>query len=94
MKKVVTQDDQPFDWVTPWLDESGCVWVYRGYGVFVLLPPDHEYARLRMRVLDENRLIRESEAKRLRTQLDIEAAWSNQRRMLEQLETLLGAICT
>ena len=80
-------------WAAPWLDESGCVWVYRGYGLWVLLPPDHEYVALRLRVLDNDRRKRESEAKRLRTLLDIEAAHAVRRRMAEQLEALVKAIC-
>jgi hypothetical protein len=81
------------EWVAPWLDASGCVWVYRGYGIFVLLPTDHEYAILRLRCLDRDRRLRESEARRLQTLLDIEKAHMGRRRMADQLEALLKEIC-
>lgn len=70
------KNDQPasphFEWERPWLDDTGYVWVYVGYGEWVLKPVDSADAKTRLSALNlMSPAARENEAHRLRHWLDV-----------------------
>ncbi len=75
-------------WDEPWLDrDTGMVWVYQGYGEYLLMPPEHKLAQLRLKVFEVPRY-KQIDKQRLTTFLTLRTARLERERKAGEITTI------
>lgn len=82
----VLEVSAPFDWQYPWRTAENRVWVYVGYGRWMMMEEDEPLARNRHKALFHNAMLREWERKALIHHLAVREAWGSSPALIETRE--------